>query len=118
MNQRPTGYESVALPLSYTGWSNKNLTFKIFSVNTSPNPRPELDPKLREKLLQETRNPLFGPRRLLWFILFGSACLGLVIMLARTATGDMVPLNDLGVQLGAFLIFGSLILFDRKKNKD
>ena len=87
-------------------------------MNKPTNSRSKLDPNLREKLLQETRTPLYGPRRVLWFILFGSASLGLLIMLARAGTGDSVPLNDISVQVGAFLIFGSLVWFDRKKNSE
>ena len=74
-----------------------------------------LDPKLREKLLQETKNPFYGPRRVLWIALFGSACLGLLIMFSRTLTGEVVPLSDIAIQMGAFLGFGSLIWFDRKR---
>ena len=87
-------------------------------MNKPTNSKPTLDPNLRKKLLQETRNPLLGPRRALWFILFGSASLGLLIMLARGGTGDTVPLSDIAVQLCAFLIFGSLVWLDRKKNRD
>ncbi len=87
-------------------------------MNKPTNSRSALEPNLRKKLLEETQNPLFGPRRVLWFILFGSASLGLLIMLARLGTGDIVPLSDIAVQLGAFSIFGSLIWFDRKKSSD
>tara|TARA_Y100001968_G_scaffold254382_1_gene240274 strand:+ start:5360 stop:5623 length:264 start_codon:yes stop_codon:yes gene_type:complete len=87
-------------------------------VNQPSNSQSNLDPNLREKLLKETRNPLFGPRRVLWFVLFGSASVGLLIMLSRALTGDIVPFSDLSVQLAAFFIFGSLIWFDRKKDSD
>ena len=116
LNQRPTGYESVALPLSYTG-NKKNLTSKL-TVTQSPKPDPKINPQLREKLLKETKNPFYGPRRALWFILFGAAALGLLIMFSRLITGEVVLLSDFGIQGGAFLLFGTLIWLDRRKKND
>tara|TARA_B100000214_G_scaffold374236_1_gene356430 strand:+ start:211 stop:471 length:261 start_codon:yes stop_codon:yes gene_type:complete len=84
-------------------------------LSNLPKPDPKIDPNLREKLLRETKNPFYGPRRALWFVLFGAAALGLLIMLSRIIGGDQVPLNDFGVQGGAFLLFAFLIWFDRKK---
>ena len=117
MNQRPTGYESVALPLSYTG-DKENLTFRFMPTSKSqiPKPDPKINPQLREKLLKETKNPFYGPRRVLWFIFFGAASLGLLIMLTRVGFGEKVLISDLGIQGGAFLLFGGLIWFDRKKD--
>ena len=79
-------------------------------------PDPKINPQLREKLLQETKNPFYGPRRALWFILFGAASLGLLIMFSRVIAGENVLGSDIGIQGGAFLLFGFLIFFDRRKN--
>tara|TARA_Y100001968_G_scaffold143366_1_gene130996 strand:+ start:3133 stop:3411 length:279 start_codon:yes stop_codon:yes gene_type:complete len=79
-------------------------------------PDPKINPQLREKLLKETKNPFYGPRRILWFILFGAASLGLLIMLSRVIAGENVLGSDFGIQGGAFLLFGLLIWFDRRKN--
>ena len=84
-------------------------------MNQLPPQDSKLDPQLREKLLKETQNPFYGPRRILWITLFSAAFLGLLIMFSRVVGGEVVPINDLGVQLGAFLFFGFLLWFDRKK---
>ena len=75
-----------------------------------------LDPNLREKLLKESKNPFAGPRRILWIVLFGSACLGLFIMLSNLLFGDTVGIEDISIQLIAFITFGSLVLFDKSTN--
>ena len=85
-------------------------------MNKTPSPDPKIDPRLREKLLRETKNPFYGPRRALWFIFFGAASLGLLIMLTRLVSGENVLISDFGIQGGAFLLFGCLIWFDRQKN--
>ncbi len=74
-----------------------------------------MDPELRKKLLQESKNPLKGVRRVLWFALFGSASIGLLIMLLRTFAGENVEINDFLIQAFAFLLFGYLVTRDRKK---
>ena len=79
-----------------------------------PKPDPKIDSKLREKLLKETRNPFYGPRRALWFVFFAAASLGLFIMFSRVIAGELVSINDFGIQGGAFLLFGILIIFDRQ----
>tara|TARA_Y100001968_G_C19070672_1_gene578237 strand:+ start:33 stop:293 length:261 start_codon:yes stop_codon:yes gene_type:complete len=83
-----------------------------------PKSDPKIDPQLREKLLKETKNPFYGPRRALWFILFGAALLGLLIMVSRVIAGDIVSINDFGIQGGAFLLFGFLIWFDRRRETE
>ncbi len=85
-------------------------------MNNGSQSSSNLDPQLREKLLNETKNPLAGPRRFLWIVLFASACLGLLIMTTRWASGEVVLLSDFAIQIGAFLFFGGLIYFDRKKD--
>ena len=74
-----------------------------------------LDPKLREKLLKESRNPFRGIRRLTWALLMTSAGLGLLIMVIRLFSGDHVLRTDLGIQIIAFLVFVTLTVFDRSK---
>tara|TARA_Y100001968_G_scaffold331384_1_gene385876 strand:- start:2438 stop:2710 length:273 start_codon:yes stop_codon:yes gene_type:complete len=79
-------------------------------------PDPKINPQLREKLLKETKNPFYGPRRILWVIFFAAASLGLLIMFSRLIAGENVLISDFGVQGGAFLLFGLLIWFDRRKD--
>ena len=84
-------------------------------MNKNPSPKSKINPQLREKLLKETKNPFYGPRRALWFVFFGAALLGLLIMFSRVISGEMVLKSDLAIQVGAFLLFGTLIWFDRRK---
>tara|TARA_B100001250_G_C19440638_1_gene631627 strand:+ start:29 stop:265 length:237 start_codon:yes stop_codon:yes gene_type:complete len=74
-----------------------------------------LDPKVRQKLLKESRTPFLGFRRLIWGALLGSAVLGLIIMFTRILAGEYVPLSDLGVQFFALILFGGLIFVDRSR---
>ncbi len=74
-----------------------------------------LDPKVRQKLLKESKTPFLGLRRLIWAALLGSASLGLIIMLTRVFGGETVPLSDFGVQAVALFLFGGLIYFDRSE---
>ncbi len=76
-----------------------------------------LDPKLREKLLKESRNPFKGIRRVVWIALTASAGIGLLIMGFRFISGENVLLNDFGIQIIAFLVFLSLCLLDRSKRE-
>ena len=87
-------------------------------MKQSPKPDPKINPQLREKLLKETKNPFYGPRRALWFILFGAASLGLFIMFSRMMAGENVLSSDLGIQGGAFILFGTLIWLDRRKKNE
>ncbi len=75
-----------------------------------------LDPKVRQKLLKESKTPFLGVRRLIWGALLGSALLGLIIMLSRTLGGENVPLSDFGIQLLALFLFSGLIYFDRSRS--
>ena len=114
LNHRPTGYESVALPLSYTG-TRINLSFLILFLSTPNKPGSSLDPNLRARLLKETKNPYRGLRRAVWIALFGSAALGLLIMLTNIIAGDSVSINDLAIQVSALVIIGFLLIKDRSK---
>tara|TARA_Y100001968_G_scaffold327767_1_gene373500 strand:+ start:1465 stop:1827 length:363 start_codon:yes stop_codon:yes gene_type:complete len=117
LNHRPTGYESVALPLSYTGIRIKE-SFLNLLLNNPNKPESNLDPNLRSKLLKESKSPFRGLRRAVWIALFGSAFLGFLIMFSKIITGDTVSINDFLIQSSALLILGFLLLKDRNKEVD
>ncbi len=75
-----------------------------------------LDPKIRKKLLQESRNPFRGLRRIIWIALSASAGMGLLIMGIRSISGEIVPMNDVAIQLIAFFAFSTFIFLDRTKS--
>ena len=77
----------------------------------------KIDPELKKKLLKETQAPFKGLRRLLWIAFSGSAFLGLIIMLLRIGGGNELQQNNLLIQLGACVIFPSLLFFDRNKDQ-
>ena len=76
----------------------------------------KIDPELKKKLLKETQTPFKGIRRILWIAFSGSAFLGLLIMLSKIASGNEIQRNNLLIQLGACLVFPSLLFFDRNKD--
>ena len=76
----------------------------------------KIDPKLKKKLLKETQAPFKGLRRVLWIAFTGSAFLGLLIMLLKIGSGDELQQNNLLIQLGACVIFPTLLIFDRNKD--
>ena len=76
----------------------------------------KIDPELKKKLLRETQSPFKGLRRILWIAFSGSAFLGLLIMIAKIANGSELQQNNLLIQLGACILFPTLLFFD--KNKD
>ena len=76
----------------------------------------KLDPQLRMRLLKESKSPFRGLRRVIWIALFGSSFIGISIMTLRASSGNIVPLSDAGIQIGALLIFGCLLFFDRQKD--
>ena len=75
----------------------------------------KIDPELKKKLLKESQSPFKGLRRILWIAFTGSAFLGLLIMLSKIASGGELPQNNLLIQLGACILFPTLLLFDRNK---
>ena len=75
----------------------------------------KIDPELKKKLLKESQSPFKGLRRILWVAFTGSAFLGFFIMLSKIAGGNPIQLNNLLVQLGACIVFPSLLFFDRDK---
>ena len=117
LNHRPTGYESVALPLSYTGIRIKLSSLNFF-LNNFNKPGSNLDPNLRARLLKESKNPYRGLRRAVWIALFGSAALGFFIMVTNIIAGDKISINDLAIQTSALLILGFLLLKDRNKKDE
>ena len=76
----------------------------------------KIDPKLKKKLIKESQTPFKGLRRILWVAFSGSAFLGLLIMLSRIASGTELQQNNLLIQLGACVIFPTLLIFDRNKD--
>ena len=76
----------------------------------------KIDPELEKKLLKETQTPFKGLRRTLWIAFSGSAFLGLLIMLSKIASTNELQLNNLLIQLGACILFPTLLFFDRNKN--
>ena len=76
----------------------------------------KIDPELKKKLLKETQNPFKGLRRILWIAFSGSALLGLIIMLSKIASGSELQQNNLLIQLGACILFPTLLFLDRDKD--
>ena len=75
----------------------------------------KIDPELKKKLLKETQTPFKGLRRILWVAFSGSAFLGLLIMFSKIANGSELQQNNLLIQLGACIIFPTLLFFDKNK---
>ena len=76
----------------------------------------KIDPELKKKLLKETQTPFKGLRRLLWIAFSGSAFLGLLIMLSKFSSGNEFNQNNLFIQLGACILFPTLLFVDRNKD--
>ncbi|MDC3078074.1 DUF3493 domain-containing protein [bacterium] len=76
----------------------------------------KIDPELKKKLLKESQSPFKGLRRILWIAFSGSAFLGLLIMLSKIAGGDELQQNNLFIQLGACVVFPTLLFFDSNKD--
>jgi hypothetical protein len=85
-------------------------------MGSKPSPSRSLDPQLRQRLLREARTPWRGLRRSLWFALVASAGLGLATMSMRLSSGAEVASEDLLIQVGALLLFGLLLWFDRDRS--
>jgi hypothetical protein len=77
---------------------------------------PQIDPELKKRLLKETQTPYKGLRRILWIAFSGSAFMGLLIMLSKIASGSELQQNNLLIQLGACLLFPTLLFLDRNKD--
>ena len=76
----------------------------------------KIDPELKKKLLKESQTPFKGLRRILWIAFSGSALLGLLIMLSKIVSGSEFNQNNLLIQLGACILFPTLLFFDRNKD--
>ena len=76
----------------------------------------KIDPELKKKLLKESQSPFKGLRRILWIAFSGSAFLGLIIMLSQISSGSEFQQNNLLIQLGACIVFPTLLFLD--KNQD
>ena len=76
----------------------------------------KIDPELKKKLLKESRTPFKGLRRILWIAFSGSAFLGLLIMLSKIASGSELQQNNLLIQIGACVLFPTLLFFDKDKD--
>ncbi len=76
----------------------------------------KIDPELKKKLLKESQNPFKGLRRILWIAFSGSAFLGLLIMLSKIASGSELQQNNLFIQLGACILFPTILYFDSNKD--
>ena len=77
----------------------------------------KIDPELKKKLLQETQTPFKGLRRILWIAFSGSAFLGLLIMLSKISSGTELNQNNLLIQIGACILFPTLLFLDKYKDK-
>ena len=77
----------------------------------------QIDPELKKKLLKESQAPFKGLRRILWIAFSGSAFLGLFIMISKIASGSELLLNNILIQLGACILFPTLLLIDRNKDE-
>ena len=76
----------------------------------------KIDPELKKKLLKESQSPFKGLRKLLWIAFSGSAFLGLLIMLSKIASGNELQQSNLIIQIGACIVFPSLLFLDRDKD--
>ena len=76
----------------------------------------KIDPKLKKKLLKESQAPFKGLRYILWIAFSGSAFLGLLIMLSRIASGIEFQQNNLYIQIGACILFPTLLFLDRNRD--
>ena len=76
----------------------------------------KIDPELKKKLLKESQSPFKGLRRILWIAFSGSAFLGLLIMFSKMISGSELQQNSLLIQVGACLLFPTLLFLDRNKD--
>ena len=75
----------------------------------------KIDPELKKKLLEESKAPFKGLRKVLWIAFSGSAFLGLFIMLSKIASGNEIQQNNLLIQIGACTLFPFLLFIERDK---
>ena len=75
----------------------------------------KIDPELKKKLLKESQTPFKGLRRTLWIAFTGSAFLGLLIMISNLVGGAEFNQKNLLIQLGACILFPTLLMLERNK---
>ena len=75
----------------------------------------KIDPELKKKLLKESQTPFKGLRRTLWIAFTGSAFLGLLIMISNFVGGAEFNQKNLLIQLGACILFPTLLMLERNK---
>jgi len=75
----------------------------------------KIDPELKKKLLKESQTPFKGLRRALWIAFTGSAFLGLLIMISNLVGGAEFNQKNLLIQLGACILFPTLLMLERNK---
>ena len=78
----------------------------------------KIDPELKKKLLKESQAPFNGLRRILWIAFSGSAFLGLLIMFTKIASGGELQQNNILIQLGACILFPTLLFLECVINAD
>ena len=76
----------------------------------------KIDPELKKKLLKESQSLFKGLRRILWIAFSGSEFLGLLIMISKSISDGELQQNNLFIQIGACILFPTLLFFDRNKN--
>ena len=75
----------------------------------------KIDPELKKKLLKESQSHFKGLRRIIWIACTGSAFVGFFIMLLKITGGNAMQQNNLLIQLGACILFPTLLFLDRDK---
>ena len=75
----------------------------------------KIDPEIKKKLLKESQTPFKGLRRTLWIAFTGSAFLGLLIMISNLVGGAEFNQKNLLIQLGACILFPTLLMLERNK---
>ena len=75
----------------------------------------KIDPELKKKLIKESQRPFKGLRRIIWIACTGSAFIGFFIMLSKIAGGNELQQNNLLIQIGACILFPTLLVLDRDK---
>ena len=76
----------------------------------------KIDPKLKKKLIEESQAPFKGLRKIFLIAFTASAFLGLFIMLSKIASGSELQQNNLLIQIGACIVFPTLLFLDRNKD--
>ena len=76
----------------------------------------KINPELKKKLLKESQAPFKGLRKILWIAFSGSAFLGLLIMISKIASGSEIQQNNILIQIGACILFPTLLFLDRNKD--